>query len=71
MLFQAYGPAGEDLAEVTPCPRGLLVPDRWAGPALALALAEAEGLLVEGDALVGAAADAVVAMSAEAKEVRS
>lgn len=59
--------------EVTPCARGLLVPERCAGAALALALADADGLLVAGDALACAAADAdaVVAISAVAKEVRS
>jgi hypothetical protein len=48
-----------------------LLPERCAGAALTLALFDAECLLAEGDALAGAAAVDVVAMSDEAKEGRS
>lgn len=64
------GPAGEDLDDVA-CPLGLLLPERWAGATLALALADADGFFAVGEALGGAAAEELVAISEEAKEGRS
>lgn len=52
-------------------PLGLLLSERWAGAALALALVDTDGLFAEGEALGGAAADELVAISEEAKDGRS